>query len=406
MKIAVISDLHFGYGWGTELENDSFENADMAIQSAIANGADLILLAGDIFDSRFPKTDVLARATKILVKPLLENDRGVNFVSCGNKKLKQISQRTLRHLPIIAIHGTHERRYGVNTVEALENAGILIHLHKETICLEKDGICIAIHGLSGLPERYAKQALEEWKPKPIDRCVNILMLHQSIDPFIYSPLEPAMLKLNDLPIGFDLIVDGHIHTHRIEKANGTPLLFPGSTIITQFEENEANIEKGFYLIDIEKERKLNVKFLKIESRKFFYIKISANGALRERMEKELDAILANNFLKPPIVRIKITGSSSELIEQELKDVERKYSGKVVLRIVKDLKTPELLKKIEFLRNIREQKLSVEELGLELLKENLKELNFGNSFNYEKVFNILVNGNIDNAFNLLMSKDVK
>jgi hypothetical protein len=43
---------------------------------------------------------------------------------------------------------------------------------------------------------------------------------------------------------------------------------------------------------------------------------------------------------------------------------------------------------------------VEEMGLQLLKKNLDELKFGGSFDYEKTFGILVDGNVDNAFNVL------
>jgi DNA repair exonuclease SbcCD nuclease subunit len=402
MKIAVISDLHFGYGYNSELEEDSFENAEEAIETAISLGADLILLPGDIFNSRFPKTDVLARATKILVKPLIEDDRSVKLISCS-KELKKISGRTLRHLPMVAIHGTHERRYGANTVETLENAGILIHLHKETIYLEKDGIRLAIHGMSGIPERYAKQSLQEWNPNPMEGYVNMLVLHQSIGPFIYSPLEPAMLKLSDLPKGFDLIVDGHLHVHGIEKVDGTPLLFPGSTVITQFEENEAEGEKGFYLVDIGAEKELNIEFVPLKSsRKFFLREIPAGAQLRERIEKEIDSILSSNsnLIKPPLVKIKITGSSSEVIEQELKEIEKAYSDRLLLRLVKKLESPELAKKVEFLRKVREEKLSVEEMGLKILKGILDELKFTGNFDYERVFGMLVDGKVENAFNIL------
>jgi DNA repair exonuclease SbcCD nuclease subunit len=69
MKIAVLSDFHFGYGWNTRLEEDSFENAQEAISKCL--DSDLILIAGDIFDSRLPRTETWAKALKVLSKPLL-----------------------------------------------------------------------------------------------------------------------------------------------------------------------------------------------------------------------------------------------------------------------------------------------------------------------------------------------
>jgi DNA repair exonuclease SbcCD nuclease subunit len=401
MKIAVISDMHFGYGYGTELEDDSFDNANEAIDAAMSSGADFILIPGDIFDSRFPKTDVLTHAVKILAKPLVESGRGVNVESCS-KELKPISARTLQHIPVIAIHGTHERRHGANTIEALENAGMLVHLHKETICLEKDGVRVAVHAMSGLPERDAKQNLVEWNPKPMENCINILMMHQSIDPFIYSPLEPTMLKIEDLPRGFDLVIDGHLHMHGLEKSTDSQILFPGSTVITQFEENEADGEKGFYLIDVG--QKLDIEFVPLRnSRKFFILNLQADSRLKERIENEIERILSNNFSKIPLIKVRITGSPNEVIDQELKEMERKYSDRAILRVVKSLESPEMAGKVELLRMAREEKMTIEEMGMKLLNDSLKGMEFEGSFDHERLFDILADGDVDNAFNILIGE---
>src|SRR3972149_3426804 len=151
MKIAILSDTHFGYAYNDALAEDSFENADEAIEKAM--DADLILLCGDVFDVRIPNTQTWAKALKILSKPLLKQG-SMKMVSC-TKELKEISKRTLNHIPVIAIHGNHERRSReeLNTVQALENAGLVIHLHLQTIVFEKDGKKVAIHGMSNVPER-------------------------------------------------------------------------------------------------------------------------------------------------------------------------------------------------------------------------------------------------------------
>jgi DNA repair exonuclease SbcCD nuclease subunit len=174
-------------------------------------------------------------------------------------------------------------------------------------------------------------------------------------------------------------------------------------VITQYEENEANSEKGFYIIDIsaDKKQKPRIEFVPLKSsRRFFLREIEAGASLRNRIEEELDSILAGGFEKLPLVKIKITGRTSDVVEQELKEVERKYAGRLLLRISKALESPELESKVEFLRSVREQKLSVEEMGLQLLKKNLDELKFAGGFDCERMFGILVDGNVDNAFNVL------
>lgn len=404
MRISILSDFHFGFAYNSELENDSFDNVEEAEEKAL--DSDLILLGGDIFDNRMPKTQTWAQAMKILTKPLLKSNPGIKLIECS-KQLKEISKRTLNHLPVVALHGNHERRAKgeINPVEALENAGILIHLHCNTIVFEKDGVKVAIHGMSNVPERFAYDVLNQWNPKPLEGCINILFLHQNIDPYVYSPLELPSLNIFNLPKGFDLIIDGHIHIKTEEKIDSSSFIIPGSLTITQFQRSEAEIEKCFVRLDIDKE--IKAEFIPLEkNRKFFYeeIKIENSASVRDQIEKKIgDIVYTRNLPKPPIIRLKIAGRETEVLDQELRDVERKYSGKAVLIFAKELESPEMTEKIEFLRNLREQKLSTEEIGLNLLKKNLDEFQFDYAFDYEDFFKLLTEGEVDRTFNILIGE---
>jgi DNA repair exonuclease SbcCD nuclease subunit len=402
MKIAILSDFHLGFSFGPETERDSFENAEEAISRA--SNSDLIIIAGDIFDSRSPKTQTWAEALKIFSQPLLRECTGVKLVSC-TKELKDVSKKALNHLPIVAIHGNHERRSKgeVTPVEALENAGMLIHLHLQTVVFEKDGVKVAIHGMSSVPERYAKDVLERWNPKPLEGCFNILLLHQSIDPYVYSPLEPPTLNLESLPKGFDLIVDGHVHTHALDKCNGTPFCVVGSTTFTQLQKSEADSQKGFVMLEIKEKAKLD--FVPLEKcRKFFYEEIEIGEHPRSQIEKKIsDIISLQTFEKEPIIRIKILGEEGKITDKELREIEKKFAGKAIIFFSKELESKEVSEKIEFLRNLRDQKLSIEEIGLNILKKNLEELNFKPVFDHEKVFWLLSEGKIEDALNLILGE---
>src|SRR5439155_8947762 len=271
MKILEISDTHFGFGNSSELEEESYDNASEAFEKS--QDSDLIILAGDIFDSRIPKTQTWGKALKVLTKPLLKENPGIKLVE-SSKQLKEISKRTLNHIPVVAIHGTHERRGKdeINAVEALENAGILIHLHKNYVVFEKEGKKVAILGMSAVPESFAKDVLNYWNPKPLPDCYNILVIHQSVSPFVYSPLEPPSLDLSNLPKGFDMIIDVHIHQNGKEMIGSTIFLIVGSTLTTQLEKNEAEADKGFVKIEIDGGTKIN--FVPLDSaRKFYYEEI-------------------------------------------------------------------------------------------------------------------------------------
>jgi DNA repair exonuclease SbcCD nuclease subunit len=286
-------------------------------------------------------------------------------------------------------------------IEALEQTGFLIHLHCNGLVFGKEDQRVAIQGMSGVPERYAKQVLDRWDPKPIEGCYNILMLHQSIEPYVYSPLEPPTLNISNLPNGFDLIVGGHIHTREQTKVNDTILLMPGSTLVTQLKAEEAEIPKGFYRVEVSEEIEIN--FVPLENnRKFFYeeIELKPEIPMRDQVEGVLTRILSREFKKLPMIKIKISGEESGVIDKELREIEKKYSEKAIIYFSKELESPEMTRKIELLRNLRERKLSVEEMGLQILKKNLEELKFASTFDAESLFKLLSDGKTERAFDIL------
>lgn len=397
MIISVISDMHLGFSYDERLEEDSYKNFEIAMNKALED-SDLIILAGDLFDSRAPKTKAWAYALKILSKATLVENRGAKLVET-DKKLKEASIKTLSHIPIIAIHGNHEIRAKgeTNAIEALENAGLLIYLDKNYVIFEKDGEKICIYGLSHVQERLAKEILDKWNPYPRKDMFNILVMHQNISPFIYSPLEQPTISLDNLPLGFDLIIDGHIHIKTLEKINNSIFLIPGSTIITQFQMEEAENQKGFYKINtITKE----VNFIPIESRKFFYeiidIKQGENG--KEKIERRIREIIFKNI--QPVIKFKINGDISE---KDLKDLERKYYDSAILIFSKTLESEELTKKLEFLRNIKEERLSLDELGISILRKCLDEAGFKHSFDFYSIFNLLKDEEVDTALKIILGE---
>ncbi len=401
MKISVISDCHLGLSHNSNLEDDSFDNMKEAIENSL--DCDLILCAGDMFDSRYPRTNTWAKAISILTKPLIEKS-GINFIS-STKNLKKIHERTLNSIPFISLHGNHDRILAneKNVIQALDQAGILIHLDKENIVFEKNGVKVAIHGMSSVPERYSKSTLQLWNPKPIFDSFNILMIHQNIDKYVYSPLEIVDLKIENFPKGFDVILNGHIHNKIIDKIGESIFIILGSTVTTQFNENESKSVKGFHKINFENSKSPQVEFIPINSnRKFFYYEIKNNNS--EIIRKELDILFTNivnkNFLKKPVVKVKIFGKDTDFIDHYIAVFNKKYSDKLLLNFVKKLESVEITEKMEFMKTLREQRLSVEEIGINLLKNNLDELKFSLNFNFQQLFELMINGEIDKTISIL------
>jgi DNA repair exonuclease SbcCD nuclease subunit len=394
MKISIFSDCHCGYAYGEERGEDSFIALEESIDRSM--DSDLIIIAGDLFDSRVPRPEVFAKVARIMSKAQ-HVPSATKLVDVVGKNKDEISPLALRGIPIVAIHGTHERRskYMVNPVQELEHAGLLVHLHCGTTVFDINGQKVAIHGMSGVPERYAGECLLHWAPKPIPGAINIIMLHQSIDPYIYSPLEPPTIKLEDLPDGFDLYVLGHIHWSEKKPFKNGTVLVAGSTTYTTMHKLEMQSKKAIYRYDgalstIPLEKQRNIYWSELEFS-------------RNTVPIMTDKLIGIPYVTPkPIVIFKVTGTvPSDMTMPNFTEIENKFADKAIIKINKKLASEKPEDQRELIRSLREQKLSPEEHGLKLLQDNLRQMNCG--LNVEEMFELLVNGETDGIYNLMFNK---
>jgi len=395
MLIGIFSDCHCGYKYGEERWKDSFIALNEAIDKT--SDCDLIIIPGDLFDTRIPKPEVFAKVAKILSKAQTVPSR-TKFLEIINKEKVEMSPLALRGIPIVAIHGTHEKRSKqlINPVQALEHAGLLIHLHCATAVFEIEGKKVAVHGMSGVPDRYAKDVFDQWNPKPIPNALNIITIHQSITPYIYSPLEPLSMKIEDLPKGFDLYVLGHMHWHEVKIFKEGQLLVCGSTIPTSIHKIESEQEKCIHKYDCE-----NIDTIPLKNqRKIFWREFEFNPNIKENIETFVTTI--SPFKPKPIINIKVKGLiKRDQLTPSFSKIEEKFSNRAIVNINKNLEVEGFKEKIEMLKLLKEQRLPPEEHGLKILQENLKEANCG--IKVGEIFEFLVEGNIDLMFNILTGK---
>lgn len=383
MKIAILSDFHFGFGRGTEREDDPYSAVSEALGKI--DGIDLILLGGDLFDGRTPDASVLSRAMELLHKPLLK-ESSVKFSGfTGERKGEQPSGMSLLGIPVVSIHGTHERRVKglVNPVQALEKAGFLIHLHCNGAIFEKEGEKVCIQGLSGVPDQYAESVLQEWNPEPLEGCFNIFILHQSVTEFLYAP---NTIDLGKIPKGFDYYVNGHIHNPKLTSYEGKPFLLTGSLIPTQLRKEESKEPKSFWVLDTSTGETKRIPLER--QRRFYFIDYQGKEELRKKME---DIFSRRHELKP-IIRINFPKDSGS---EEISETESIYGEKSILSVKRESMEE---KKFES-KTLEEHKLSVEELGKKLLRQNLEKEGL-DPRTFEGIFELLVEGKSDEAIGLL------
>ncbi len=401
MKVAFFSDLHLGFCEGKERESECFENAKQAFDLAFSENVDLIVLAGDLFDADVPSQETLLKAFKLFYgakKPCKK-------ILLKKSKAGKVEEFALDNVPIISIHGTHEFRGKdeANVLELLETVGFIVYLHAGLIEVNCNGEKFFVHGMGGVPEKKALDALKLFDPKPFPGGRNVLILHQSIKE--YLPFDDEMIasiSLSDLPSGFDLIVNGHLHWSALEDFDGRKFLLTGSTIITQMKKLESERKKCVSIYNTEKD---SVEFLQLpKQRKMFYEKMNFENASPEEItvpaEKKLTEICSKDFELKPLVRLKLCGTLSKGISSadvSLIGLEKNFSQKAILSIDKDFSTIAFKEKMAELKKLQQSKKSIASIGLDILEKNLSETNFNSAFDIAAVFELLSKNEVEKAF---------
>ncbi len=404
MLLGVFSDSHLGFK-GEDRYNESFERFVESIEMFKENKVDYILHAGDLFDESTPTQEVWLKTFESFSK----NNGSVSIL---NKiQMNNSSSVNVKGIPIIGIHGTHEHRGKdfANALDILEESGCLVHVHAGFVELNKNGEKVCIHGLGGVPEKFAKTVLSTYNPKPVENASNVLLLHQSFIEFLpFDDESIASLSLADLPEGFDLIIDGHLHWTNEQNLGNKRFLLTGSAIFTQMKSMEAKGGKGIFLFDTISKKLTFVPF-KIQ-RNLFYEKLKFDNAKPEEVVKKFNEklveFLSSDFEVKPLVRIKLSGSLAKGFTQSDVSLDiSKYKDKAVFSISKDFSTESFQKKIEQLKSIQNEKKSVVDFGINILEKNVEEAGL-KSLDTRRLFELLSSGEVEKAQSFLISNDAK
>lgn len=416
MRIAALSDFHLGAKERSPREKDTIIQAREALERAIELDSDIILISGDIFDQRTPSQELWAEAMRILRLPKSSIETQVELSDIIGRDKEEISPLALRGIPIIAIHGNHERRGTglVDPIEALEAAGLVIKLNHNAIVFENSSEKVAIHGMGFVPEEDTMNVIDIWRPKPIENAYNILMIHQSLGHFTYSEDEDSVLVPGALPEGFDLYISGHVHYQSDTEIHDSPLIFPGSTFRTQLSRIEAEVSKGFFMIDTDEKPVFNP--IKLNSvRDFFYEEKEFHNSDINQIEdwvvNKMNEILktpVNNKNKKILVRFRLKGKlnkGNSIDEFITSDILDKFSDEAIVFISKrELTSPDLEEQTQFLRDIRERRVPLDEMTMKILKSKLDDMKYDNLFDVDSLYWILSEGIGDKAFKII-SKEI-
>ncbi len=345
VKIAIISDTHLGY---PRFSEDAYNQAKSALIDANEK-ADLILLAGDVFDTRIPKFETIEQLIGIL------------------REMK---------VPVIAIHGNHERRSRdmINALQLLQSGGLITYLHNEGRIIEVNGEKINIIGLGNVPSGYEMVAIESSiKKNPrIEGVLNIFLIHQDIKGISFGESDLSIEDIDKIP--YELVVNGHVHKKLLDSGK---LIIPGSTVVTQLKEGETE-QRGYVIYDTTSKKS---EFFEIPCRKFVLKVLEFNNSgiseVRERIEKELAGIDENT-----IIKIVLKGTLKEGLESGDLSLSYRRNG---VYLENKLNVLSLKEKIEKIKELKENKLSVREVATKALEEKTKgKIDFNAKEFFEKI----------------------
>ena len=379
MKIGILSDFHLGY---ERFFEDAYAQAKEAIEKA-SELADMLIIPGDIFDYRRPEPEVMAQAVE-LFRDISKKEFKAKIIEYSGKALYTTK-------PILAIPGTHERRSegAVDSVDVLHLAGLLVEVNKSKAVIEKEGEKVSVFGLGGIADERFRETIKELTFVPDKNSFNVFMIHQTL--YELLPFSKEFTHINELPEGYDLYVDGHIHNKLELKCHGKDFLIPGSTVLTQLKGAEQE-EKGFFIYDT---KTLSYKFHKIKSRPFSLIKISIDEKEPKAISEEIKSAIADKIKnsslnEKQIIKIEITGKLKAGFKPIDINLQELYSEKnnAIIEITKSNIEEIKSTAIEELRSGKLENMSIHDFGLVIFMEKLAKNQYTLKMNPSKLFDIL------------------
>lgn len=319
-KITVVhcADLHIGASLSGLNDSADARRAEYLltleriIEVCRERGAELLLIAGDLFDTPSVDKETAERVFSLFASI----PETTVAISAGN------------HDPICA-----DSPY--KTVALPEN----VHVFSDKLgMIELKEKNVKVFGISFVSSRFSSHirfgAAEE-------ESINILVMHADLDGDIngaYNPVSTAVLGDG----GMDYVALGHIHKRtEILKTARTYYAYSGCAEPSGFDETG---EKGVYVGEIGKDYN-TLKFVPLSHRRFEEVKVDITGLLSsaEVVEKALNTLnerygadYKKNFYK-----IILTGAAKESFVPDLNYIKTAVSDKVYFAKIKNETTVEV-----------------------------------------------------------------
>lgn len=316
MKILHLADTHLGFSAYRKITENGINQRELDIYNAftkcidyaIDTKPDLVIHAGDLFDSVRPTNRAITVA------------------------LQQVLRLSQSNIPFLVISGNHDcpklKETGniLRIFEHLENVYPIYNENYEKVDLNFNDKKISLHAIPQCQtNKKFNDNLKKVKSEK-DSDINLLIVHGAVT----GIKEFKMNEFNELIIpskifdeGFDYVALGHYHKHTKIKEY---VYYSGST--ENFSFSDLSEKKGF--IEIEFDENFKHKFIEIKNRSMVDITpINCENLDVQEIEKKIIKNILEIHPEEKILRIKLINIPSHIYRGINFNEIRKFANKSV-----------------------------------------------------------------------------
>jgi DNA repair exonuclease SbcCD nuclease subunit len=311
MKFAHMGDCHLGSWRHPELQEVNIQSFSKALDICIEENVDMVLMAGDIFDSAYPPIEILKRTFKEFKKLYDSN------------------------IPCFIVAGSHDYSVSGKTfLDVLEHAGFCKNVY---ISEEKDGEIIlqptisgkyALYGYPGMKSGLEVEGLKRTKIQDSPGFFKILMLHTALTEAIGNIPAPS-ISLTELP-NADYYALGHLHI----EFGKTNVAYSGPIYPNNFEELEELKHGRFQIINVQ-DGIIRRDTIPLRLKDVLTLTIQLDNTLTST--EKIISELKNHILEDRIIllRLKGTFTSGKISDIRFQEIETFVRNKEALVFVKN-----------------------------------------------------------------------
>jgi DNA repair exonuclease SbcCD nuclease subunit len=278
-RVIHTGDTHLGYRQyhRPERRQDFLEAFRAVVEDAVADDADAVVHAGDLFDDRQPGLPDLLGALSVL------------------------ETLDAADIPFLAVVGNHESKRDAQWLDLFEAMGLATRLGREPEVVGDT----AFYGLDFVPRNRREDLEYDFRPHDADHAA--LVAHGRFAPLApdYGNLEwDAGEVLDAATVEFDamLLADEHAPTRR--EVDGTWVTYCGSTERASADERD---ERGYNVVEFDGE--VHLARRGIETRPFVFVDLELEAG--DGPERVLQRVREHD-LSDAVVHVTLTGDGESV----------------------------------------------------------------------------------------------